>query len=199
MTKLENKCLYYAEKLHSGVVYGAGLVILDQVKGTTNIVKAHSNLTGDEKETAVLATLLHKCFEKKRIAEGVAPLTPNDVKKIAGEKVLSVIQELASEPEDKNKTKMGQWEEKAQWSKGLSHQAQEILLAEKIMNFEVSRDKPNPSKPLSWHQEYFQTRMLMVDALKEVNPTLYHIAVQTKNEGLYKIAMMQKNMGKQRD
>ncbi len=198
MKQLENKCLYIAEKLHGGVVYGGGMVMLDQIKGTTNLVKKHSNLKGKEKEIAVLAALLHKCFEKKRIAEGVAPLTMDEVKKIAGNQVLSVIQELASEPEDKNKTKLGQWEEKAQWAKGLSHQAQEILLAEKIMNFETSRDKPNPNKPLAWHQEYFQTRMKMVDALKDVNPELYNIAVQTKNQGLAKIAMLQKGLDNQR-
>lgn len=198
MKQLENKCLHIAEKLHGGVVYGGGMVMLDQIKGTTNFIKKHSNLKGEEREVAVLAALLHKCFEKKRIAEGVFPLTMDEVKKIAGDKVLSVIQELASEPEDKNKTKLEQWEEKAQWAKGLSHQAQEILLAEKIMNFETSRDKPNPNKPLAWHQEYFQTRMKMVDALKDVNPELYNIAVQTKNQGLAKIALLQKGLENQR-
>ena len=39
----------------------------------------------------------------------------------------------------------------------------------------------------------------MVDALKDVNPELYNIAVQTKNQGLAKIAMLQKQMGNQRD
>lgn len=197
MTQLENKCLYYADRLHNGVVYGGGMVMLDQIKGTTNFVKKYSNLMGDEKETAVCAALLHKCFEKKRIADSVSPLTMEDVKQIAGEKVLSIIQELATEPEDKNKTKLAQWEEKAQWAKGLSPQAQEILLAEKIMNFETSRDKPNPSKPLAWHKEYFQTRMVMVDALKDVNPTLYNIALKTKNEGLAKIVTLQKGIENQ--
>ena len=77
----------------------------------------------------------------------------------------------------------------------MSPQAQEILLAEKIMNFETSRDRPNPKKPLSWHQEYFHTRMIMVDALKDVNPQLYNIAVKTKDEGLDRIQIMQKVLG----
>ena len=191
MNALENKCLFYATRLHDGVVYGGGMVMLDQVKGTADLVKKHSALTGTKKEIAVCAALLHKCFEKKRIAEDVAPLTMEQVCEIAGPKVLSVIQELTTEPEDENKTKVEQWKEKADWSKTLSPQAQEILLAEKIMNFETSRDKPNPKKPLSWHQEYFQTRMILVDALKDVNHELYNIAVKTKNEGLNKITAMQ--------
>ncbi|MBR4927276.1 MAG: hypothetical protein IKY98_03005 [Alphaproteobacteria bacterium] len=196
MSELENKCLYYATRLHEGVVYGGGMVMLDQVKGTTDLVKKHSALTGEEKEIAVCAALLHKCFEKKRIAEGVSPLTMDQVKQIAGAKVLSVIQELASEPEDESKTKVEQWKEKAEWAKTLSPQAQEILLAEKIMNFETSRDKPNPKKPLAWHQEYFQTRMIMVDAVKDVNPQLYNIAVKTKNEGLNKILALQQTQSR---
>ncbi len=62
------------------------------------------------------------------------------------------------------------------------------------MNFRVSRDKPNPSKPLSWHKTYYQTRMLMVEALRDVNPRLYHLASQTKDEGLVKIQAMQTAM-----
>lgn len=192
MTELENKCLYHATRLHEGVTYGGGMVMLDQVKGTTELVQKHSTLDKEDKEVAVCASLLHKCFETKRIAEGVSPLTPEQIKQIAGPKVLSVIQELMTEPEDENKTKKEQWEEKAEWAKTLSPQAQEILLAEKIMNFQTSRDKPNPKKPLSWHQEYFQTRMILVDSLKDVNPELYKIAVQTKDEGLKKIVAMQK-------
>lgn len=194
MTELENKCLYHATRLHEGVVYGGGMVMLDQVKGTTALVKKHSALTGEDKEIAVCAALLHKCFEKKRIADGVSPLSMEQVSQIAGPKVLAVIQELATEPEDENKTKVEQWKEKAQWAKTLSPQAQEILLAEKIMNFETSRDKPNPKKPLAWHQEYFQTRMIMVDALKDVNPQLYNIAAKTKDEGLTKIMAMQQSL-----
>lgn len=195
MPPLENKCLYQATKLHDTVVYGGGMVMLDQIQGTTNLVKKHSGLKGKEKEVAVCASLLHKCFETKRIAQGVLPLTMTQVEQLAGSRVLSVIQELSTEPEDEAKSKIEQWQEKAEWAKNLSPQAQEILLAEKIMNFETSRDKPNPKKPLQWHQEYFQTRMIMVDVLKEVNPTLYRIAVKTKDAGLAKIAYLQKELG----
>lgn len=197
MTALENKCLYQAQRLHEAVVYGGGLVMLDQIKATVALVQKHSQLTGDRKETVVCATLLHKSFEEKRIAEGVLPLTMDQVEHLAGLKVRSVVSELAGEPEDETKIKTEQWREKAEWAKGLSLEAQEILLAEKVVNFEVSRDRPNPKKPMSWHKEYYETRMLMVDALKEVNPTLFRLAVQTKNEGLHKIAFMQKNLSQE--
>ena len=103
MTELENKCLYHATRLHEGVTYGGGMVMLDQVKGTTELVQKHSTLDNEDKEVAVCASLLHKCFETKRIAEGVSPLTPEQIKQIAGPKVLYVIQELMTETEDENK------------------------------------------------------------------------------------------------
>ncbi len=194
MTPLINKCYHQAEKLHNSVVYGGGLVMLDQVKGTARWVEGCSQLTGTDKEVVMCAALLHKCFESKRIADGVQPMTMDDVEKLAGPKVRSIVEELASEPETEGLSKEEQWKEKAEWAKGLSKEAQEILLAEKIMNFRVSRDRPNPKKPLAWHKQYYETRMLMVDALREANPELYRIAVQTKDAGLSKIQAMQKTM-----
>ena len=199
MTPLEKKCLYYAEKLHSEVVYGGGLVMLDQVKGTTELVAKNSALAPEDKEVAVCAALLHKSWETKRIAEGVTPLTNADVAHIAGTKVAAVVAELATEPESEDKSKEDQWKEKAEWAKTLSPAAQEILLAEKIMNFRVSRDKPNMKKPLAWHAEYFKTRMLMVDALRDVNPALYREAVQTQTEGLDKINALQAAIAKKQE
>ena len=197
MTPLEQKCLHYAEKLHSNVVYGGGLVMLDQVKGTTELVAEKSALAPADKEVAVCAALLHKSWETKRITEGVAPLTNQDVAHIAGTKVAEVVAELASEPEPEGVTKQEEWNIKTEWAKTLSPAAQEILLAEKIMNFRVSRDKPNMKKPLAWHAEYFKTRMLMVEALKDVNPALYKEAVQTQQEGLEKINQLQAAIAKQ--
>lgn len=185
MTPLENKCLHQAEKLHAGVVYGGGLVMLDQVKGTYDLVARKSMLIDKEKENALCAALLHKCWETKRIAPGVQPMTMDEVEKYTNKDVRKIVEELASEPEeDKNQTKMEQWKVKAKWAKKLSPAAQEILLAEKIQNFEVSRDKPNLKKPLEWHMEYFQTRMLLVEAIKNTNGVLYRKALQTKNEGM---------------
>lgn len=197
MTPLENKCLHYAEKLHSGVVYGGGLVMLDQVKGTTELVAENSALSPEEKEVAVCAALLHKSWETKRITEGVAPLSNEEVAHIAGAKVAGVVAELASEPEPEGVTKEDEWKIKTEWAKTLSPAAQEILLAEKIMNFRVSRDKPNMKKPLAWHAEYFKTRMLMVEALKDVNPALYREAARTQKEGLEKVTALQEAIAKQ--
>ncbi len=196
MTPLMNKCLHQAKRLHNDVVYGGGLVMLDQVLGTTDLIKKHTQFTGKDREVVVCAALLHKCFEEKRIADGVQPMSMDEVEKLAGPKVRSIIEELASEPENESLSKEDQWKEKAEWAKGLSKEAQEILLAEKVMNFRVSRDKPNPKKPLAWHKQYYETRMLMVEALREANPALYRIAVQTKDEGLVKIQAMQKAMMK---
>lgn len=196
LTPLENKCLHAAEKLHSGVVYGGGMVMLDQVKGTAALIKQNSWLQDDDKEVAVCAALLHKCFEQKRITPGVDPLTMEQVDHLAGRNVVNVIQELALEPEDKTgtKSKKEEYEEIARWFKTLTPAAQEIVMAEKIMNFMTSRDKPNPKKPLSWHKEYLETRMLVVEEGKEVNASLYRIACKTKQEAMTKILQMQKTM-----
>lgn len=193
MTPLMNKCLHKAEALHKDVTYGGGMVMLQQIEGTVALVSQNSKLTGQDKENAICAAYLHKCFEPKRIAEGVKPMTMEEVEKYANPQVRQIVEELASEPaEPETQTKMEQWQTKAEWSKTLSAAAQEILLAEKVLNFETSRDRPNPKKPLEWHLEYFQTRMLMVEALKNTNEKLYQRAVQTKNEGLKVISAMLK-------
>ncbi len=196
MTLLLNKCEHYARKLHEDVVYGGGLNMMDQVKGTVALIAKHSRLTGEDKETALAAAYLHKCFEPKRIKEGVAPLTMEQVEQIAGAKVRSVVEELSTEPETETLSKVEQWKEKADWAQKLSPAAQEILLAEKVLNFEVSRDRPNPKKPLTWHKEYFETRMLMVDKIKDTNPELYRVATQTRDQALVKInALLAKQSG----
>lgn len=191
MSPLENKCLYQAKKLHQGVIFGNGLVMLDQIIATTNLVKQFSQLTADKKEITVCASLLHKCFESKRIAPDVSPMNLNSVELLAGSAVRAIVEELSTEPEDETKSKKEQWQEKAIWARALSPEAREILLAEKVVNFKVSRDQPNSKKPLTWHKEYYETRMLMVEAIKETNPHLYQLAVKIKNEGLMKIYVMQ--------
>ena len=71
---------------------------------------------------------------------------------------------------------MDLWLEKANWAKTLSQGAKEILLAEKVLNFQISRDKPNPQKSLSWHKEYIETRSLMVDEIASANAGLSFVA-----------------------
>ena len=58
------------------------------------------------------------------------------------------------------------------------------------MNFETSRDKPNPKWPLERHQEYYRTRMIMVEALRGTNPALYNIATRVRDEGMERIRGM---------
>lgn len=194
-TPLENRCHQQSIRLHQGVVYGGGMVMLDQVERTTQVLSENTLLTHKDREDAICASLLHKCFETKRIAKDVSPLSLTDVYNLAGTKVAKIVAQLASEPEeDKSKTKMEQWQEKAEWAKTLCPAAQEILLAEKIVNYETSRDKPNMNKPLEWHKEYYETRHLMVEALKTVNPKMYQLACQIKKEGLYKIAQKQQQI-----
>lgn len=242
-----NKCYYQAKCLHEGVTYGGGLVMLDQVIRTAKILAGHLEGSSDEKKDAVCAALLHKCYEPKRIAEGVQPLTIDQVAKLAGENVAKVIAELATEPAEKDsmpkarqfmakeeniekylkeapdslkqyykqsfqaeqtntedeqkKSKVEEWTEKSEWAKTLSPMAQQLLLAEKIVNYEVSRDRPNMKKPLSWHKEYFETRQIMVDAIKQASPMLYQIACKTKNEGMKRInaKMMEQMYNQSRD
>lgn len=229
-----NKCLYQAEKLHKGVVYGGGLVMLDQVVRTADVLKESLEGSEAEKSKAVCVALLHKCFEPKRISEGVEPLTIEQVAHLGGAEVARVVAELATEPAESDsmskarayvvneaniekylkdasegvkqffkdslnpsiakaecpkKTKAEEWQEKAEWAKTLSPLAQQVLLAEKVVNYEVSRDRPNMKKPLSWHKEYYETRQLMVEAIKEASPELYKVACQTKAEGLKQINM----------
>ena len=194
MTPLENKCLYIAEKMHEGVSYGRGLNMLDQIKGTYALMAENTKLNGKERENALSAVFLHKCWEKKRIAENLEPMTMDDIEKHTNKDVRRIVEELASEPDEKaSQTKMEQWQEKAQWSKGLSLAAREILLAEKVQNFMVSRDKPNPNKTPEWHKEYIKSRMLMVEALKETNENLYQAACNVKDTIEEKLKVIDSN------
>ncbi len=168
-----------ASSLHKGVVYGGGMNMLDQVNRTAELV-AQSDADCD----TVVAAYLHKCQETKRIAKGVQPLSADYVKSHFGEKVAAIVTEVSSEPEEnKNQTKTEQWQEKTKWAAGLSKQAQTILLAEKVCNFETSCNKPNPEKAPEWHIAYFNTRMIMVEALKEANPKLYDMARDLADKG----------------
>ncbi len=185
-----------ASRLHKDVVYGGGLNMLNQVQRTAELV---SKSGADE--ATVIAAWLHKCQEAKRISPEAAPLELDFVRKHFGDKVAQIVKEVSSEPEEKEgQTKKEQWEEKSEWAKGLSKEAQTILLAEKVCNFEVSRDKPNPKKPLPWHLEYFDTRMIMVNQIGKANPYLKELAVKTKEEGIQAIQAklaLQKALDKQ--
>lgn len=186
-------------QLHDGVKYGGGLVMSDQVQGTVD--KITSLYEGENKDAVIMAAYLHKCRETKRINPGQKPYALSDVKKNFGPKVAEVVSELSSEPTgDELKARMAafrqenpnidlsdkevEWTVLADWAKGLSKEAQAILLAEKLQNFEVSRDNPNMEKPISWHREYYNTRTIMVEAIKDVSPALYNECVKVKGQGM---------------
>lgn len=199
--------------LHEGVTYGYGLSMTDQVLGTAGLVEKHSFLKGEDRENAIAAALLHKCFDKKRVYGGQI-MRSTDVEKLAGPKVLAIVKELATEPEDKSKSKAEQWDEKAAWAKTLSPAAQEILVAEKIMNFNTTRDRMKtevmkrvgavkgiaPAPKLSndpkarpaWHREYIETRTKMVEALRENNIRLYIAARRARAEAMIKLMTVEK-------
>lgn len=182
MTNAINQAKEIATKLHAGVVYGGGMNMLDQVRQTAELIEQNTIL--ENKDAVVTAAWLHKCREIKRIADGQKPLSIYDVKKQFGTKVAQIVSELASEPdENPDFTKTQLWEDKTKWASTLSKEAQEILLAEKICNFETSCNKPNPKKEPAWHIDYFKTRMIMVEALKDVNPKLYTIARDLADKG----------------
>jgi (p)ppGpp synthase/HD superfamily hydrolase len=195
-----------AMSLHGDVTYGGGLSMMDQVLSVVDFL--YEALEGDDDVPGVynatspfatqysvtdliVAGFLHKSFEAKRIHEDAEPIDNMRLEELFGEDVAAIVGDLASEPpEPDNLSKEELWAEKADWAACLLAPAQMILLAEKAANFETSRDKPNPSWPLSRHQEYYETRMLMVERIKDASPTLYDVAVKIRDEGLEKIAQM---------
>ncbi|MBP5534970.1 MAG: hypothetical protein J6Y03_05670 [Alphaproteobacteria bacterium] len=203
--KIFNEKLALAENTakfwHKGVDYGGKKCtgpddesgMFAQVKGTAQKVSAfyHINVEDkqqvEEKQQIVLTAYLYKALEVKRLNEKAIEARKNATKEdvlraIAhnfSPEVASIVEELAGEPEeDKSQTKEQQWQEKTKWAMGLSHQAKVILLAEKLQNFEVSYKNPNPKKPPEWHIEYYKTRMIMVEALRDACPALYEECVK---------------------
>ena len=195
--KIFNEKLALAENTakfwHKGVSYGGKkCTSLDdesgmfaQVKGTAE--KVSTFYQGEDKQEIILAAYLYKALEveklNERALEARGKATKEDVLRAIAHnfspEVASIVEELAGEPEeDKSQTKEQQWQEKTKWAMGLSHQAKVILLAEKLQNFEVSYENPNPKKPPEWHVEYYKTRMIMVEALRNDCPALYEECVK---------------------
>ena len=134
-------------QLHDGVKYGGGLVMTDQVQGTVD--KIASLYEGNNKDVVATAAYLHKCREKKRINPEHGPYALSDVRMIFGPKVAEIVSEVSSEPTGdvldakivafkQNNPRTGlsdkevEWTVLADWGRGLSKEAQVILLAEKL-------------------------------------------------------------------
>ena len=198
MTPLVNKALKVATDLHGNVKFGKSSTMIEQLKKTLNMLDKYTELTGEEKEVLLAAALLNKCHEPKRIDtdNGQKPWTKEDVKTHFGEKVGAIVAELMTEPDEpEHLTKMEQWAIKADWAKELSVQAQQILLAEKIINYQQTRDDPTPKWSVERHKEYMNSRQLLVDAVKEASPKLYGLALETRAQAfvsLDKLAERQK-------
>ena len=186
-----------AHSWHDGVVYGGGLVMTEQVLGTAQNIGEYYN--GSNQWETWLAAFLYKAREIKRLNPETKQAMEDDKRDNTGNAtnaifatrrdfsptVARIVSELSSEPvENSEQTKTQQWEEKTKWAKTLSREAQAILLAEKLQNFVVSRDKPNESKPPAWHIEYYKTRMIMVEAIKGASPALYKECVKVAEEGI---------------
>lgn len=168
-----------AKKLHDGVTYGGGLKMYDQVMRCANIAT-----TLDNPELTALAWL-HKSQEVKRINTGVSALTDHQILTFAGHSVLLAIQEMNSLDvlekalEKEGKAKAEIWDAMSEKAATLSPLAQQMLIVEKIANFQTSRDKPNPDWSVTKHQEYLDTRWKMVEACRTSSPELFIIAAGT--------------------
>ena len=166
---------------HSGVVYGGGMVMTDQLNGTASAIDKHYK--GKDKTEVLVTALLSKAWEEKRHNEKTKsnPKAGNsyeDLLKNFGLTVAENIRAMSSEPDLKD------WHAMADWAKKQNPQVQVVLLAEKLQNFIVSRDKPNPKKEPAWHINYYNTRMIMVEALREACPALYVECVKVAEQGI---------------
>lgn len=175
------KALEKVHEWHSGVVYGGGMVMIHQLTGTANAIDRHYK--GKDKTEVLVTALLSKAWETKRHNEATQN-NPNagnsyeDLKAVFGQKIADNIKAMSTEPDTKD------WHEMAEWAKKQNSQVQAVLLAEKLQNFIVSRDKPNPKKEPAWHINYYNTRMIMVDAVREACPELHAECVKVSAQGI---------------
>jgi len=172
-----SETLRVAERLHKSVPYGDGLSAFDQVKRCAEIAL---NETGDL-QLAKLA-LLSKSQKPKKVADGKT-LPLNEIKELGDEKLVELVKLLGGEPSAAEKTD-ALWKAKIDWAKTLSPLAKQVLLIEKIVNFETSRDYPNPAWSSEKHADYIRTRMQIVEACKDANSKLYALACKTRDEAL---------------
>lgn len=179
---------------HAGVEYGGGLVMTNQLNGTANAIDRYYK--GDDKIEVLITALLSKAWETKRQNEETknnpnAGTSYTDLLKNFGQKVADNIADMATEPDTKD------WNEMAMWAKQQNPQVQAALLAEKLQNFIISRDNPNPKWEASRHINYYNTRMIMVNAIKDACPELYAECVKVAAQGIEtqrtKMAEMEKS------
>ncbi len=194
-----------AHTWHDGVVYGGGMVMTEQLLGTADKIAQYYE--GADKDDVLLAAYLYKAQETKRLNDATnknPKAARNAIGAIAMDfspRIAHIVMELSTEPtgdaledlktnvkkmDDRLTDKEAEWLSLSLWAKELSPQAQAVLLAEKLQNFEVSRDKPNEKKPPVWHIEYYKTRMVMVEVIKDASPALANACVRVAEEGIKK-------------
>ena len=166
---------------HAGVEYGGGLVMTNQVNGAANAIDIHYK--GMDKIAVLITALLSKAWETKRLNEETKnnPNARNSYDALVedfGKNIADNIKAMSTEPDTKD------WYEMAAWAEKQNPQVQAVLLAEKLQNFIVSRDNPNPKKEPAWHINYYNTRMIMVEALREACPALYVECVKVSTQGI---------------
>ena len=168
-------------ELHAGVEYGGGLVMTNQLNGTANAIDIHYK--GMDKIAVLITALLSKAWETKRHNEETKnnPNARNSYDALVedfGKNIADNIKAMSTEPDTKD------WNEMAVWAEKQNSQVQAVLLAEKLQNFIVSRDKPNPKKEPAWHINYYKSRMVMVEAIREACPALYVECVKVSEQGI---------------
>lgn len=186
---------------HMGITHASGIPLVDHLRRTVEIIQNHSVLrlspqpdiipadtfldSFKKNSDIVSAAWLHKYTDAKYRVQDKNLDDLHIVRHIFHTGVYNIISELASEPPlNPSLNKTEQWQEKAKWASGLSYAAREILLAEKICNFETICNNPTPKKDPAWHIEYIKTRMVVVDALKQTNPEMYEMARGLAEKGL---------------
>ena len=166
---------------HQGVEYGGGLVMTTQLNGTANAIDIHYK--GKDKTDVLITALLSKAWETKHHNETTKnnPNARNSYDALVedfGKSIADNIKAMSTQPDTKD------WHEMSAWAQKQNQQVQAVLLAEKLQNFIVSHSKPNPKKEPAWHINYYNTRMVMVEALREACPALYVECVRVSEQGI---------------
>lgn len=184
-----------AHSLHEGKEYGKNSNMYEQIKCLVEVLDQYTTLQGADKENLLAAAWLSKAIESSKLAPGKEALTLEGITEACGHQTADIVNELCTQekkekdaekaykqiqlnagvPEDslRKEPKDSVWLKKAQDALHLSHGAREILMAEKQSNFINDADTSRAKKGYAWHIEYYMTRMLMVEALKDTNPRLY--------------------------
>lgn len=195
MSELIQKAKETARDLHEGKAYGKNSNMFEQIKGLVEVLDTYTTLNGKEKETLIAAAWLSKSIEHSKLAEGKNALDVQGIQALCGNDVAEIVQQLCTEEakekaaekqykadqlakgiaeqDVKSEPKDAIWLKKSIDAQGLSHASREILMAEKQSNFINDADTSKTKKGHAWHIEYYLTRMLMVEALKDTNPQLY--------------------------